>query len=387
MLIMLISRVRLKNWRNFQVLDIPIGERLFVVGANASGKSNFLDIFRFLRDISKTSGGGLQQALESRGGLTKIRCLAARKDPTVSIDVELKEETSEGVVLWRYLLELKQEARGYRRTLITAEKVWKKSDIILDRPNSEDSKDDMRLTQTFLEQINVNSSFRVVASFFQEVTYLHLIPQMLRYGNFFKNNVIENDPYGQSFLERIARTSEKIRHSRLKKIEEALQIAVPQLEKLEFIRDNANGHPHLEATYKHWRPNAGKQREDQFSDGTLRLIGLLWSLLETNALLLLEEPELSLNDAIVIKLPALIHRMQGRKSQVIVTTHSESLLMDKGIDAQEALLLVPASEGTVCQLAKDIEDVKTLLENGFTMAEALLPKSRPDKVGNLDLFS
>jgi hypothetical protein len=53
-----------------------------------------------------------------------------------------------------------------------------------------------------------------------------------------------------------------------------------------------NGRPHLEAIYDHWRPGAGKQKEDQFSDGTLRLIGLLWSLQEGDSLLLLEEPEL-----------------------------------------------------------------------------------------------
>jgi hypothetical protein len=73
---------------------------------------------------------------------------------------------------------------------------------------------------------------------------------------------------------------------------------VPQLEQLEFTRDAVTGRPHLQALYSHWRPNAGLQREDQFSDGTLRLLGLLWALLEGDSLLLLEEPELSLNAGI-----------------------------------------------------------------------------------------
>jgi hypothetical protein len=49
---------------------------------------------------------------------------------------------------------------------------------------------------------------------------------------------------------------------------------------LVFERDEANGQPHLAARHEHHRPKAGWQREDQFSDGTLRLIGLLCSLLE-----------------------------------------------------------------------------------------------------------
>ena len=91
---------------------------------------------------------------------------------------------------------------------------------------------------------------------------------------------IQSDPFGRSFLERVIKTPEKTRRSRLKKIEDALKIAVPQLKQLTDIKDEM-GIPHLEAVYEHWRPGTGKQREDQFSDGTLCLIGLLWSLLES----------------------------------------------------------------------------------------------------------
>ncbi len=75
-----------------------------------------------------------------------------------------------------------------------------------------------------------------------------------------------------------------------KKIAQALKKIVPQLKELKFYRDNATGRPHLEARCDIWRKDAGWQREALFSDGTLRLIGLLWSLLDGNSLLLLEEP-------------------------------------------------------------------------------------------------
>ena len=71
----------------------------------------------------------------------------------------------------------------------------------------------------------------------------------------------------------------------------------------------------MEAVYEHWRPRGAKQSEDQFSDGTLRLIAFLWSILEGDSLLLLEEPELSLHPALVRKLPGLMWRIQNKKKR------------------------------------------------------------------------
>ncbi|MBW2741826.1 MAG: AAA family ATPase [Deltaproteobacteria bacterium] len=95
---MIISHIKMKNWRNFRNVDTPLGRRMFLVGANASGKSNFLDALRFLRDIAKTEGGGLQRAVSERGGISKIRCLAARKEPQVEIEIHLAESHGDEVL-------------------------------------------------------------------------------------------------------------------------------------------------------------------------------------------------------------------------------------------------------------------------------------------------
>ena len=383
---MIVSHFSVKNWRNFRSVDVDLRERQFIVGANASGKSNLLDVFRFLRDIAKTEGGGLQKAVKDRGGVSKIRSLAARSDPEIAIEVHLADRAGESPK-WRYALGLRQETRGYRHTYLTYERIWKESQQILNRPVAKDRKDKERLTQTFLEQINVNADFRDLVRFFQAVTYLHLVPQLLRFAGSLQGRTLEDDPFGQGFLERLAKTSEKTRRSRLLKVEKALKVAVPQLEQLEFTRDSATGHPHLQALYAHWRPKAGLQREDQFSDGTLRLIGLLWSLLESDSLLLLEEPELSLNSAIVAQLAPIISRQQrNRRRQVLVSTHSDSLLIDKGIDGREVLLLVPAKEGTEVKVAAEIDEVRVLLESGFTVGEVVLPRTKPADSEHLSLF-
>lgn len=383
---MIVSHIKIKNWRNFRQVDVPLRERQFIVGPNASGKSNFLDVFRFLRDIAKPEGGGLQKALKDRGGVSKIRSLAARQDPGISLEVALANNSDEEP-LWRYAIGITQETRGRRLAKLIYEKVWHREEEVLDRPNKEDKEDPYRLSQTYLEQINTNSDFRDVARFLESITYLHLVPQLLRFADTLQGRILENDPFGQGFLERVAKTPEKTRRSRLKRIEKALQIAVPQLQQLEFKRDSETGRPHLQALYSHWRPNAGLQREDQFSDGTLRLIGLLWSLLEGDSLLLLEEPELSLNAGIVTQLAPLIHRMQRtRRRQVLISTHSDDLMTEEGIDGREVLLLTPAREGTEVTVAADIEDVRNLLEAGLTVGEVVLPRTRPEAVDQMASF-
>ncbi len=380
---MIISRIILKNWRNFPHADVPLGSRVFLIGPNACGKSNFLDVFRFLRDIAKP-GGGLQSAVKQRGGLSKIRCLSARRSPDVEIEVHFSDASG---MLWKYRIGISQLTRGHRYTYLTHESVMKGNDILLNRPDEKDREDGLRLTQTHLEQIVANADFREISEFLNSILYLHLVPQLIRHPDGFAVQGISEDPFGRNFLERMAKTPEKTRKTRLKKIGEALRIAVPQLKDLSDTKDEL-GVPHLEAVWQHWRPGAGKQREDQFSDGTLRLIGLLWSLLENDALLLLEEPELSLNSGIVRKLPALLYRFQSkkRKGQVILSTHSYDLLSEQGIGAEEILMLKPEKEGTAVESAASDKDIRNLLEGGMSIADAVIPVTIPENISQLELF-
>ena len=101
--------VRLKNWKNFVSADVALSERVFLVGPNASGKSNFLDALRFLRDLA-SSGGGFQQATTRRGGVKAIRCLAARRYPDIEIDAAIVIDNDPKP--WRYERKGVAEAPG-----------------------------------------------------------------------------------------------------------------------------------------------------------------------------------------------------------------------------------------------------------------------------------
>lgn len=126
---MLIKKIHLKNWKNFHKFEADLGYRVFLIGPNASGKSNFLDAFRFLRDVANS---GLGKAVnEVRGGVSAIRCLAARKYSNVDVEVSLGDGDH---IEWRYRLSFSQD--NQQRPVVKEEVVYRQNkEIISQRPN------------------------------------------------------------------------------------------------------------------------------------------------------------------------------------------------------------------------------------------------------------
>jgi len=374
-----ITYLTLRNWRTFKNLNVPVGQRLIVIGPNASGKSNLLDSIRFLRDLA-TPGGGLQDAIRSRGGLSRLRCLFARNNHHgwVSISTTIGDD-SDGE--WTYTIAFKSERHGLHRPVVAEEIVMRGSKVLLRRPDDEDDADPERLTQTALEQISANKEFRTVADFFAETRYLHLVPQVIRDAT--RAGDLVDDPFGGDFIARMNRVAPKTRDAWLQRVTAALQIAVPQFSSLEIVVDST-GRPHLESRYTNWRTSGARQDERDLSDGTLRLIGLLWSLVEVGrkgAPVLLEEPELSLHPAVIRMLPTVLARAQrSTRAQVLLTTHSPELLADEGIRADEVLLLTPTVDGTAGVILSTDEQAVQLIGSGLTVAEVALPRTEPPNI-------
>jgi predicted ATPase len=381
---MYVSRIELQNWKNFKSTEATLSRRCFFIGPNASGKSNLLDAFRFLRDLAQD---GLSQAVDDRGGVSTIRCLAARKSPSIVIEVELSRDPE--TPLWLYRIEFNQDRQStpkVRREIVRD--LQSTGPPIVDRPNPDDADDEMLLTQTALEQILANREFREVAEYFESISYQHVIPQVVREPQEFSPTPVKNDPFGRDILQRIWDKAKHTREAWLRRISAILQEAVPQLRGLEVEMDD-QGQPHLIGRFEHWRPHDARQNESQFSDGTLRLFGLMWAMFEGKGPLLLEEPELSLHPEVVRKLPQLLTELQEeirkmkRQSlddfeprQLVVSTHSDELLRDGGIGADEVLLIKPDKEGAVLE-EPDQDDRIALRNSELTAADVLLPKSGP----------
>ncbi|WP_456439167.1 AAA family ATPase, partial [Caldithrix abyssi] len=66
----MITKIDVKNFKSFDHLNIELSNFNVVIGPNASGKSNFVQIFRFLKDIEQL---GLENAVSLQGGVEYLR--------------------------------------------------------------------------------------------------------------------------------------------------------------------------------------------------------------------------------------------------------------------------------------------------------------------------
>lgn len=384
------THLRLRNWRNFTNVDVALSRRMFVVGPNAIGKSNLLDVFRFLRDLT-IDGGGLAAAVKARRGVSKLRSLHARGSSGSAVEIEV--EVSDGEAgRWKYVLSFN---RGDRKDdlipVVTKEEVSYRAEgagwqpKMESRPRAADVADRQLLTQTAIQQVAQNQAFRPLAQFFSSVSYLHLVPQLIREEHRPLSEALGGDHYGRDLLSRIRATASQTQKARLKRVRDVLKVAVPQLDDLQLVLDEES-RPHLQAAFKHWRAPAAKQDEREFSDGTLRLIGLLWALQERAGPLLLEEPELSLHTAVVRQLAPFIARAQRGASgrQAFISTHSDEMMSDPGIGPNEVLLISPAREGSQVLLGADDTSIQKALASGLTAAEVIMPLTKSPQI---DLFA
>ena len=60
-----IQHIHVENFKSFSELDIDLSHFNVVIGSNAAGKSNFISIFKFLRDIARH---GIVNAIAMQGG-------------------------------------------------------------------------------------------------------------------------------------------------------------------------------------------------------------------------------------------------------------------------------------------------------------------------------
>ncbi|MCL4212090.1 MAG: hypothetical protein KJZ68_15665, partial [Phycisphaerales bacterium] len=72
--------------------------------------------------------------------------------------------------------------------------------------------------------------------------------------------------------------------------------------------------------------------------------------------------------------------------QIVISTHSPELFQDSGVGLDEVLLLTPSSEGTQVRNATEVRDIGELLAGGVSLADAIMPHTRPRGVEQLTLW-
>lgn len=86
--------IRAENFRSLKKVSVRLGRINVLVGPNAAGKSNLIDVVGFLRDAARLD---LLGALAARGGLNRVQFRGAEVGPvTLGVSCKLTQYASEG---------------------------------------------------------------------------------------------------------------------------------------------------------------------------------------------------------------------------------------------------------------------------------------------------
>ena len=88
----MITRVRAKNFKSLRDVDIALGPLNVLVGPNMGGKSNVLDLFRFLYECWSQRSSGQATALARRQGIDEVLWKGGQ-DRLLSIAIEFSGDS------------------------------------------------------------------------------------------------------------------------------------------------------------------------------------------------------------------------------------------------------------------------------------------------------
>lgn len=367
-----LTRVVLRNYKSIAACDVKLSPLTYLVGANGSGKSNFIDALHFVRDALN---GSLDNAINERGGLSEVRRRSSGHPTHFGIRVEFNLPTGEQGLYAFAVGALPSSGYEVQREECSIGGTGKGPYFLLEHgkliKSSETSFPTVTADRLALVSASGLAVFRPVYDALIAMGFYNLNPKVIRElqkpqdGRLLK-------PSGEniaSVIGHLARTNPDA----LKIIEEYLHAVVPMvhgverqvvgpMESLSFQQDMAG------AKYP-WKFLA-----QNMSDGTLRALGVLTALFQGNSdhspsLIGIEEPETALHPAASAALREALVRAAER-TQVLVTSHSPDLLDDLAIPA-DALLVVASEEGATRVALVDGASRQAIRDHLYSAGELL----------------
>ena len=376
-----IRRVVLRNYKSIGHCDVRLSPLTYLVGQNGAGKSNFLDALHFVRDAL---AGSLESALNERGGINEVRRRSSGH-PT-HFGIRLEFQLRDGRDGW-YAFDIGAMAGGgyeVQNEECVIAGIGKGPFFRINKGTLRDSSETTfpAITADRLALVAASgfTAFRPVFDALTAMGFYSLNPRLMRElqkpqeGKLLK-------PFGDNIASVIGHL-ERVAPERMNTIREYLQAVVPMvhgverksigpMETLEFRQEMAGArHP-----WKFYAQN--------MSDGTLRALGVMTALLQSNvdhspSVIGIEEPETALHPAASAALREVLVQA-ARHTQVLVTSHSPDLLDDPDIDADSILAVV--SEGGETRIAPLDEASRQMLRDHLFSAGELLRMNQlaPDR--------
>ncbi len=354
-----LRRIWARNFKSIRNLDLELGPLTVLVGPNASGKSNVLDVIRFIKDALDTN---LDSAVTSRHGIEAV----TRTNPEgESGEVEVGFEVRHGGFSMRYDFVLGNREGIYRVNSETAtvtpgdeglkpiEFELRDGYVVKPKGFDDDEFDDSQLALPFLTHILFRTRARSTKSryrsryatvrqvdetikFVKRMQFYRLFPDAMREPRRLMNpHLLAED--GQN-LASVLREMIKSDSPYLGEIKTSMAQVVPGLNDL--LVDQSGGY--LVAKLLHGSSDNGGPGSwfdlSQESDGTVRLLGLLTAFYQDmpNSLIGVEEPELTIHPGALAVLADVMVEASSR-TQVVATTHSPDLIERLPIESLRAV--------------------------------------------------
>ena len=410
-----IARVWAKNFRSIEHAELEIGPLTVLVGPNASGKSNLLDILGFLRDLARD---GLETAINRRGGIDSV----GRRTPRGRVlgpEIGFEYRSKDGRITYFFALNRRRDG-GYqvkhetakldplefdgvppvfkisngslirpslkraKRNLEEGEETNSPADIIKRLVEESDRQDLQLLTPEPSRLTSLLAFFGLQTGSTLYTLSYHLHSNLVEARDFlggiglyhvFPNDLRNPQKMGESHPlatggENLASILRDMKHNKsrfLSDLKGALTFAVPGIRDIRV--DSAGSYYVVEL--KHER-DRGTERGSWFdlsheSDGTIRLLAMLTALFQDPApsLICLEEPELAIHPGAMAVLSDTMVEAALR-GQVLVATHSPDLIDRLPINSIRA---VTAEDGSTKVGKVADHQLKSVKEDLFSPGE------------------
>lgn len=406
---MSIKHIKVQNFKSFKSLDIALDKFNIIIGANASGKSNFAQVFKFLNDIALD---GLESAVSQQGGMEYLLNFTSTStglsyeivfnsqtpDKRFFISRIIKLETAITKAIYRFEIRPTPDSNikiindEWKITIsVLGDKKEKiPLEIIITNKNGK-LKMDIDHTQNNQLENEIKKIKNYIEDFFDGITLapssLSLeSPIMVDYvlgeiGNFCYNiEVYDFDP-------KLAKRPVLISGpSKLDPDGANLAIVMrnvmrdPRNQKM-FSRLIADVLPFVRSfdTEKLLDSSVMLTQEENYfadqsipatliSDGTINVTTLICALyFQYNPLAIIEEPERNIHPALIAKIVDIMKDASDRK-QIIATTHSAEMIRHANI---ENILLIERDETGNSKVIRpgNLEAVSEFLKNDMDIRE------------------
>lgn len=390
---MKLTHIAITNWRNFAHIEFDLSSRLFVVGPNSSGKTNLLAALRFLSDVARL---GLAAASENWGGPERyFRSGTDSASFTVIVDVDTRQITydlsiqrltgipGENVLGGDQLRILEPRVLDDRADLFSWKDVaesfgcdsahGRKGEADTSFLPSEYAGEKLLIDGEEVPVIRDAKQVRLGASYFRKmlagIRYIHPNPKKML------ERADRYDPdHGTGFFQHAGRFSDQQLDAVVDRIRPIMAAVVPEIPNLSYQRMGL-GTELVFYSDTPVRGASGVYSHEQFSEGTLRLLGLLFDLAtlpRDTSVVLIEEPETFLQASVVRSLPSLLAEVaMNRDVQMVISTHSPELIDSELVLPSQVLLLRSENGETTGELLSQSNDPRI-----EAVVSAGLPKSQ-----------